>query len=431
MRRIRSLAFCALVLAATPLCAGGPPTIEQMIERLADRTFAVREAAAKQIEALGTEALPALRKARQHPDAEVRRRVTAWVPKLERQALLAPKLVSLHLTGRPAREAVNAIAKQTGYKIELFQDAVREKQTFSFQFDRLPFWEALGRVCETSGALLQDSYGDEIIRLSFQDRYAPFVSRQGAFRLTATHLNYNRSLQLGSFPKGPAPGEQMFSESLYLNFNLCSEPRFRLLSVGQAVVSEAMDDKKHSMLLPRANNGMMHHAYYWGGYRTYTIGAQVSLAPPASGARLLKVLKGTIPVTLIAEQRPLVVTDKILAAKGKKVTLGPATFEIHEARETPAKQYEVQMTITPSGKQQPVDHNWINTLYGRIELQGDKNDKFMIFGSSVQMNGGSARVTFTYGHQNGAGGKPTKLIYNDWNTVPHEVPFSFQDVPLP
>ena len=45
-------------------------------------------------------------------------------------------------------------------------------------------------------------------------------------------------------------------------------------------------------------------------------------------------------------------------------------------------------------------------------------------------NNTSAQVTFTFG-LNGAGGPPTKLVYQDWTTVQHEVPFEFRDLPLP
>jgi hypothetical protein len=438
MRPIRAVAVPVLLASLTALRADGPPapkpTIEPLIERLADRDFRTREAAAKRIEALGPAELPALRKAKNHKDLEVRRRVAAWIPKLERDLLLAPKLVSLNLTDRPVREAVNALAKQTGYKIDLFQDAAREKQKFSFHFDRVPFWQALDRLCETSSTLLQPGYGDEIVRLSFQDRYVPYVFHRGAFRVVATGLNHDRNLQFESLPKGPAPGEQRFTENLRFNFNICSEPRLRLLSVGEAIITEATDDHKRSLVPPRGgtNNGMMHRAYYWGGHRAYTIGAQANLAPPSVGARVLKVLKGSIPVTLIAEQRALVVADKILAAKGKKATAGPVTFDIQDVRETPAKQYEVRMAMVHNGKKGEADHNWVNSLYGRVELQDDQGGKFMIFGSSMAMqNQASVQVTFTFGHANGGAGKPTKMIYYDWNTVQHEVPFAFKDLPLP
>ena len=47
--------------------------------------------------------------------------------------------------------------------------------------------------------------------------------------------------------------------------------------------------------------------------------AQVNLGNASRGARAIKVLRGTLPLTLVAEQKDVVVTDEILKAKGKKV----------------------------------------------------------------------------------------------------------------
>src|SRR5581483_5485828 len=86
-----------LCLAALAWCdEPAPPllTVEEWIEQLGNRDFKMREKAAKAIEAAGIDALPALRKARMHKDPEIRKRVEAWLPGLERAVLLSPKLVT-------------------------------------------------------------------------------------------------------------------------------------------------------------------------------------------------------------------------------------------------------------------------------------------------------------------------------------------------
>ena len=60
------------------------PTVEQLIERLGNRDFKAREAAAKALAVRAEEALPAMRKAITHPDPEVRQRLEQLVAETER-----------------------------------------------------------------------------------------------------------------------------------------------------------------------------------------------------------------------------------------------------------------------------------------------------------------------------------------------------------
>src|SRR5437763_1172528 len=104
------------------------PMVEQLIERLADKTFQVREDAARAIEKLGPEALPVLRKAKDHPDPEVRRRIENWIPRFETAAFIAPSRVSLDLTDRTLRDALRELAKQSGYRFKYVPDKEKEKR---------------------------------------------------------------------------------------------------------------------------------------------------------------------------------------------------------------------------------------------------------------------------------------------------------------
>src|SRR5262249_50557895 len=148
---------------------------------------------------LGADALPALYRARSHADPEIRRRLDELIPPLERALTLAPKPITLHLTNRPLREAIEALTAQTGYKFAGldYPGGERDKMVYSFHFDKLPFWQAMDQVCEAGGYVLQQSYyGDDSLRLFHQpDSYVPFVAYDGPFKVIATGFNYNRSNQ--------------------------------------------------------------------------------------------------------------------------------------------------------------------------------------------------------------------------------------------
>lgn len=437
MRRARCFAGMVAMLFVVTLHADAPvatPPVEKLIEQLADSDFQVRDKAARAIEALGVEALPALKKAREHADPEVRRRIEQWIPALERALVLSPKAVTIKLTNRPIREAYEALAKQTGYKIELGQDAEREKQVFSFDLNKTPFWEALDKLCEAAGVVLQQGYGNENIHLQFQDRYTPFVHRSGPFRLVAQGFDYGRSVQFGSLPKTPNSLEQPQSEYLRFNFNIAVEPKLPLLGIGEAKLTEALDDQKQSMAPMRngnVENVMVRRGSYWyGGYRSNNLSTQVALAMPAKSARFLKVIKGTVPLTLLAEQKTFVVSKEILKAKGQKLTAGSTIIEILEVTPKQNKQCEIKMSVRQENKDGGVDYNWINSLYNRIELQDDKGNKFAIYGSSTSTNGNHAQLTYNYA-PSGNAGAPTQLVYHDWVTLQHELQFEFKDLPLP
>ena len=155
MNRIHRVALIACLGLVSLVRGNGTPekptsaTIERLIEQLGHEDYRQRDAASKAIGEVGPAALPALRKVKDHEDAEVRRRVGDLILTLERAKLLAPKLITLRLKDRPLRQAVTEMAKQTGYQIEMWPDAAsngdREKQPFSFELEKVPFWEALER----------------------------------------------------------------------------------------------------------------------------------------------------------------------------------------------------------------------------------------------------------------------------------------------
>jgi hypothetical protein len=430
-------------LARKPLPAAA---VEHWIEQLGSVDFRAREEAAKALEVFGVDALPVLRQALAHPDAEVRRRLEELVPRLETAALLAPKRVSLNLKQRPIREAVAELARQTGYKLTLWPEAQangqREQQVFSFEFTNLPFWEALDRLAETGGLNLEQHHGEDGLRLHFQDNYAPFIYRTGPFRVVAQGFNYNRSNHFGSLPKNPGQGSRQSSEYLSCNLSITVEPKLPLLGVGELRLIAAFDDQQHSML-PSSQSGDRPvrfggpRYYRYGGYRSYSQQVQVNLIWPTKSSQTVRYVKGVIPVTLLAEQKPLFVVENILAAKGKKLQEGNTSLDVDEVKEEPngpgGKSYHLKLSVRETRKDNPNDYSWVNSLYQRLELQDAQGRKYGSRGMNWHHNTPtSVQGTFMFGNPgNGELGPPAKLVYFSWVTLDHEVPFEFKDLPLP
>jgi hypothetical protein len=444
MRRAAILALCVVgtVVAAgrgdtTATRPNLLPAAEQLIQQLGEKDYRKRDAAMKALEALGAPALPALRKARDSKDPEVRRRLDDLIPALETAVILTPKRVSLKMTKKPAKDILDEISKQTGYKLEMWNGGNNgEQPLYSFQFDNLPFWDALDEVCAATGLVIQSGYyGDDRLRFQhLEDSYMPYVHRDGVFRFSADNFSYGRTIQLGSASRQPTAAGRR-SEYLNFNFWIYAEPKLPILSTGQNMkLIEAYDEDKNSMIPPAAsdpNQFQGRRFYYGGSYRSFCQQAGVNLVRPSERSRMVKLIRGTVPVTLLAEQKPEVLTDKLMQAKGKKFRAGSASINVEEIKETPAKQYELKLSIQEDGRDN--DYTWMNSIYQRVEVQDEKGVKFQFFGTSYGgMGNGNVQVTFTCGPTGNAKvTPPAKLIFYTWSTLQYQVNFEFRDLPLP
>lgn len=436
---VSSLILFAAVRAESPPAAPvGDAAIGRWVEQLGDNDFRKRDEASQALRDAGARALPALRKAINHPDAEIRRRVNDLLPEIETAVLLAPKRVTFKMVNKPVKAAFDELIRQTGYQIEY--NVTDPNHAYSFDFKDTPFWDAVEKISRETGLALQQGYGDDHVRLYAQNGYAPYVVTWGAFRFTATGFNQYKNVDFGLVGRAGQP--QTRNETLTLMFSVFVEPKLALLGVGEAHVEAAYDDERHSMLPPVNNvdfnnNPWMTRRFvagkYGNGNRMYSMQTQVNLQRPSDRATSLKVIRGVLPVTLLVDQKAVVVTDKLPQAKGTKAKVGDSLINIDEVTETPAKQYLIKMSVTEDQKDNPNDYSWTNSLYQRIEVLDEKGNRMQIYGS--QWNNSSANhvdMTLTYGSVGGAKPEPAaKLIYHTWTTEQHLIPFEFKDLPLP
>ncbi len=164
-----------------------------------------------------------------------------------------------------------------------------------------------------------------------------------------------------------------------------------ILGVGEAHIDAAYDNEKNSLLVPVNPNEYLNNPFggrrwtagrYGNGNRMYTLQTQVNLRRPSEQATTAKVIRGTIPATLLVEQKDAVVTDKLAEAKGTKAEVGTTQFLIEEVKEQPGKQYQIKMAITEDLKDDPNDYSWVNSLYQRIEVLDAKGNQMQVFQSN-------------------------------------------------
>lgn len=453
---MRPLAASALLVVFTclaltlPGTANDPPaplSAERLIEQLGSPDFKVRDEANRALGARGVEVLPALRKARDHQDPEVRRRLEEMIPTLEAIATLAPRRVTLDLVNKPLKEAIESVSKQTGYKISFPEGQVNprgEKLVFTFQMKNATFWEAIDRICEVSGLHMQPGYGEEPFRLYFQDSHTPYVHRNGPFRVVADGFHYNRSVRFGQIYRNPGqPGGQN-SESMSFSFYILAEPKLPILGLGEVKLTDVRDELGNSMVLVKpGGNGIEAggRRYYRGGsgYRQFQYHAQAQLAWPVKAARHAQVLKGVAPVTVLAEQRAAIVIDKVLEAKGKKFKAGSIELHIEEVKAAGAagaanKAYDIKMTLRDTSRDHlSGDYSWMDSLNQRLELRDAKGNKYVSRGNNWDNTSpSSVHGTWMFGDSGNAKlGAAEQLVFYNWITMDHELTFEFRELPLP
>jgi hypothetical protein len=440
---VLSLSGLAPVHAAPP--AAEEAAFDRLVEQLGDSNYRQRDAATRRLEAAGVKALPALKRALTHSDPEVRRRASDLIPRIETAAVVAPRRVTLKMIDKPLRAIFDEMTKQTGFKIEFWTHPQSVGQKFSCDFRDMPFWPALDQLCHDANLVLQQTYGDERIVLQSQGGYTPHVSYEGAFRFVPTGFQMYRNLEFG-LVGGASPAPQR-NETLTLSFLVFSEPRLPLLGMGEVRLEAAYDADKNTMLPPPnpANAGdvtffpgggiVRRHVVhrYGNGNRSYMQQGQLTLHRPSERPSKVKLVRGVIPVTLLVEQKSVVVADDILKAKGKKSTIDTTTFHFDDVTVQANKQYQIKLNITEESKDNPNDWTWMNTLFQRIELRDDKGNVFPVQGTNWGNTApNNVQMTLTYGPPaNGKAGPPSKFMFQHWRTLQHQVRFEFKDLPLP
>jgi hypothetical protein len=440
---MRSFLLLAMV-AASACAADEPPAVEKLIEQLGSASFPARERAMKQLRDRGPGALPALRKALETKDEEVRKRVESLIPPLEIEEALLPKRVTLKASGQPTSAAVADLAKQTGYKLAAVGGDVGQKLTADLK--DVPFWEAVERVARESGrSIAYDGY-QKVVQLDAAGDRSAFVNVRGPFRLEATWFHEDRDVDFTMAVKG-MDGRR--SHKLTLSVSVLAEPRLTFLKVQPAKVQEALDSDGKSLLEPVPPAPEEPPPAAGARKPVAMVMAATEKTPPGRGtfrgestsfsdirlrragemAKTAKVIRGTIPVRTVLIRRPVVVTNKVLESTGTSFRAGQESLQITRVQNQGGGSLEVQILIPYERNR---DWSQVEKWYQRFHVEDDSGNRFQDHGRGSSSNGNQYWISMYYGAPNGkAVGPPTKLVFEDWVVHDHAIPFEFKDVPLP
>jgi hypothetical protein len=443
----------ALILAAA---LGSPNDAASLVAGLGSPRYADREAAARALQALGRDALPALRAARDTRDAEVRVRAAALAERIEAELMVRPTLVRLDFQDRPLIEIADELGRRAGMPIVL-DPAVRlgkgaRRLTVSAP-EPVAAWEAVDRLCLAAGLSARSGSNEppagfgaagvtQEAGLLLADlrggRRAPTFT-DGPFRvkLLGSHYQRDRSFE-------PAPGDPagpLVTEQFQLQMELMVEPRMTVALQGSVKLIEAVDDLGQSLLAPGTppELGLESPNLFAFGSGS-NIQSAVYLSRPERPGRTIRRLRGVMPLAVASRKAdPLVVP--LAGAAGKTFVGDDATLIVHSLRTDPNDaQLTLEMTVMPpsaadSGGPARADLGSAvalapDFLEHQVEVADANGKPFVLFPLEVNPRDDGVRMTLLLAPGEGATG-PAQLRFFGLIRAAHKVVFEFADVEMP
>jgi hypothetical protein len=416
--------------------------VERLIQDLGSEDYRTREKAGRDLVAKGEKVLPNLKAALAATDnPEVQRRLMVMVRKMDFDRLVSPKLVTMNLKDKTAKEALAEVAKQTGYKIDYNANRSSEpKQTFTFE--RATFWEVVDKIAGSAGCSVFNDFNDEgTIQIFNQDVLNPYVAYAGPFRILATNINSNRNLQLSGINR--RHGGVNRQDFMNLNFQILSEPKNPMLGITHVDVVSATDDLGGTLSPPRDANYRANYYSNNGYMRGHNMYGNMGLSRAEKTATTIKTLKAKAGVMLLSGTVPEIVVSDPLKVKNKTFTGRSVEIEFGTFTEDANSKghYSLELTAKKLGPTDPnrgEDFNWMNSVWQKIEVTDANGARYQTNGpSNFNNNGSTVQLTLQFGPQDRRTGQtiklapPTKVLVNEWLSVVHEITFEFKDIPLP
>jgi hypothetical protein len=350
------LALCGLSTGPGP-----DPDTTNLIARLGSARFVERERATTELEEIGPEALPALRAAKEARDPEVRARAEAIIGRIELRRLTRPTTVTLDFRGRPLPEVVEALREQTGFRLELEDDldpAVRGRRVTLSADGRVPFWEAMDRLCAAAALRSFDRKGrDEsepaIVLADGEDLRPRPGATSGPFHAAILDRRRQRDPMARLRPE--------VGMMARLNLQLVAEPGLMLRPSGPWRVVEAVDDRQNTLpTLPdeliELNQGPRPDRIDPTALGNFQGEVWLRL-PPRVGAKLER-LRVAAPL-VVSARRPDPLVVRLADAAGKTFTVGETSLRFNRVETEPGGGVIELLIRSPDPAFQPIDPNFV------------------------------------------------------------------------
>lgn len=484
------LALVTIGLAQPPESKKQPPAdsyqtdaILELVAKLGSASFAQREKARANLEALGPHvALEPLKRIKKSNDAELNRRVADLIRRLEDQLLteqiLAPKMVDLKLDGLSVRQSISELAKASGYPIEFLGDATKFADKRITLNGKMTFWQAIDQLCEQAGL---KEHVDGLLPYFGERHRAPVAPNGpgGAIVLINRAKEQSWVSHSGAVKSEIRIRRDATLKEVVVEFIVSAEPRLLNNSLsGAPHLDKALDERgltfqssvgipfaKPGAKVPKADIFAVNVPEVIPVHRRVR---HVRLRDEMS-AKQIKELFGKLTLQLDLQNELIAKLDNVLDSAGKSADgVNGGRLKVLSINKKPGGSLEMQIALenlvsNPFGNNIQFNGNGGVIIQGNIQINGgggivigpggvrvngnggnrkdlpdlldSKGQKYAIHdvtGDSFVVNNGSASRTVTILYVPNAGQtEPRELVLFGTRTHLVTVPFRFENVPLP
>ncbi len=409
------------------------------------------EEAAGALEEIGRAALPALRVAiGRADDLAASKRLADVIDLIERRRLRRATPVEFEAKDVPVVEAVAEFGRKAGVRLSLDPSgsALWSSNRVNLAPSTLGFWEGLDRLGE-AGGFRPDPSGywsigpatsEPVVRLAKAEGPAMRTSYAGPYRIDLLSLNRHR--RTTQTRPGTAP---RIIDEFVATLQLFPEPGLEIDRNGSPRVDEAVDDKGTDLRPESTFDPSPQRANMFRQWRPEAPGAlafRVPLAIPAALGGTLKQFRGDLPITALARTGPLM-TFKLDGAEGRPVSAGGVTLVVQRVDRVKERISAFQVLIRgePINQTPGISPGPRQLTLGRLRPPYHADDHFQVIDDQGRLHSlfsnvmnhrpdGSFEVrinlsSYTYL------GPATTVRYCGLVGEAVEVPFAFEDVPLP
>lgn len=315
--------------------------VTALVRQLDNDESAKRDAAEKELIALGPDAVPLLPAINARTPAEIRirlGRIRTALSKVEVEAATKPSQVTLQ-GEMPVSKALAEIARQTGNKLVDYRERFNQEQsdpTIKVELEKVPFWQALDTVLDAARLTLYN-FDEEQSALAYTTKggdAGPRLGRAsygGLFRLEPSKIEASRDLK------------SSMMHGLKLTADAIWEPRVRPIVLEVPLADVVAKDEGGNAIAIDQTEGTLEVPV-----EGTNAGVEIEfpLTAPARSVKTLASIKGRITAVVLGKVETFEFTDidKLERAKAAELERGGVTVIVESCRKN-GDIYDVEMRV--------------------------------------------------------------------------------------
>lgn len=417
--------------STNPSAASISPAIAKLTEQLQSTDWHVRSKAEVQLIAAGEEAVVALEHlAKSATLDEARTAAVRALQQIAENRLIGPSLVTLHMKDASAKDAFEALARQSHVELKPFPDNLWTEQPpakVSIDVDRQPFWVATRELSKQSGVDVGVVNGEPRLIGNDGQVFGQRYVISGPFLVQANQVNRSQTLDLGQ-PNAVA------EDDFNIQFTVHAEPKLKVLSAPtMAKLEHASDDKGNSLLLakqPFDEEEFLSPSF--GAESAYPLTVWLKYPAKNPGAKIAR-LKGSAQFTVQVASEKMDLPVKKL--RGTTRTFRNILLSFGDLQKA-GDNWQLKLTAGIN-ENHPAWDELQNSIMGQLKVvdaRGQPLDHHG-FGSNGTAGGVEVSISFGASHRPEDGrqsGEPARVVWEiPTKTRVLTVPFEFTDIPMP